>query len=1077
MQGVGFAERDLPILHSCDAAIIDGSLAGIAVALALSRAGYRVAVVEQRTYLGREITATLRPWLSTRPTTLPEPLAGCLAACGRSVPGGEVALHLDALKRGLEDLLLEVGIWLLYASVPVGLVTGEGRIEGVAIGNKSGRQAVACSLLVDTSTTALLARLAGVDVAPPRGRRARFSRTIEFDGLAAAPPDVIAVPSWLGVADDRLLVHQGYREPTHALVEFELPLPTDVDDATDITARELAARDASIDIAAWLTRTVPAFAGARLAALSFESLGPNAGPMAGECPAWAAHLSDVTWTVEIAEPWPLAFLAGPIAGLWCLNDAARVTAEQRTLLRDPLAASTLGARLGQALVDHWPTRAFHAPTTEGSQRQADDRGTTDDPSPRLRVAEPVQPQRGRAYPTCHVLAQPLPVRCHADVLVAGGGTSGAVAAISAAEASARTCLVDMNPALGGTGTLGGVHSYWFGRRVGFAARVISWVNDVHRRLGYPDFHGEVPAWNMEAKAHALAKAARAAGVQILLSSPAIAAIVQGDAVRGLVAATPTGPVALLAHAVVDATGDGDIAAFAGAPFTYGATRDRAVMWYSLAQFAAPASTRNNFASTVDVGKPRDYTRALLAGRRRGQPQDHDHGIYLAPRESRHVHGDVMLTLNDQLLHRCWPDVVCIAFSNNDIKGQIGSDWLRAGLIPPNLEIEIPYHALLPTGLEGILVVGKALSATHDALPSIRMQADLENLGGAAGLAAAITARGRLPLRALDIAALQAHLVEVGALPPTVCDRLLIRYVYTNEQLRTLANLMPADRPLHAYSDMEMDAVYRERIPLVDLCCAGPQAVPILEQAYRDASGIRRLRLAQALALLGCGTGVPTLADAILDQLASGQLPPRRSQIRHANRFAPDQGAMPEGAYLLYTLGMARDLGALSVWQRIVDLTASVRPEEICRQESGVFHYVDAVCLGTERLADPAAISLLQQLHGYPLFRGQRLTSGFQADHLPERVAYLEVAIGRALAHCASPDGLLILIDYLEDVRAVLAESAHDALIAVAGCDLGKDIAAWYAWLEDVGENLRPTPWLTTPEPALAWGQPILVAAQ
>jgi flavin-dependent dehydrogenase len=1081
MQDLYFAERDLPILRSCDVAVIDGSLAGIAVALALSRAGHRVAVIERRTYLGREITATLRPWLTALPTAvpgeLPEPLAGCLAACGKASPSGEIALHLDSLKRRLEDMLLEAGVWLLYASVPVGLVTEGKHIEGVVIGNKSGRQVVSCSLLIDTSTTALLARLAGADVSPPRGRTARFSRTIEFDELSAAPPEMVAVPPGLGAANDRLLVHRGYRGHTHALVEFDLVLPTDADDAADITARELVGRDASIEIAAWLAGRMPNFAGARLAALSHESLGPNAAEMPGQSPAWAAHLSGITWSAEHGTLWSLASLAGPVAGLWCLNGAARGTAGQHALLRDPLGASTLGTHLGQALADHWPAGLRRAEATMGQNKVADSPGEPGTHSRRLRVVELAQPQRGRAYPACRVSARNLPVRRQAGVLVAGGGTSGAIAAISAAEAGARTCLIDMNPALGGTGTLGGVHSYWFGRRVGFAARVISWVNDVHRKLGYPELHGEVPAWNIEAKAHALAKAARAAGVQILLNSPAIAAIVEGGAVRGVVAATPTGPLALVAHTVIDATGDGDVATFAGASFTYGSTRDRAAMWYSLAQFAAPGRTRNNFASTVDVGTVDDYTRALLAGRRRGEPQDHDHGIYLAPRESRHMHGDVTLTLNDQLLQRRWSDVVCIAFSNNDIKGQIGSDWLRAGLIPPNLEIEIPYRALLPAGLEGILIIGKALSATHDALPAIRMQADLENLGGAAGLAAAMAARDRLSLRVLDIPALQAYLIEVGALPHAVCDRALARYDYTKDQLRAIVDLMPVNRPLHAYSDMEMDAVFRERIPLVDLCCAGSHVVPILEQAYRNATGPRRLRLAQALALLGCQAGVPTLTDAILDQLASGQLPPRRSQIRHANRFAPDQGAMPEAAYLLYTLGMARDQRALPVWQRIVDLLADVRPENVCSQDSGAFHYVDAVCLGAERLADPAAIPLLQQLHSHPPFRGQRLTSGFQADYLPERVAYLEIAIGRALARCASPDGLLILIDYLEDVRAVLAESAHDELIAVTGQDLGKDIAAWCAWLEEAGENLHPTPCLAPPEPARAWDQPILIDPQ
>lgn len=114
-------------------------------------------------------------------------------------------------------------------------------------------------------------------------------------------------------------------------------------------------------------------------------------------------------------------------------------------------------------------------------------------------------------------------------------------------------------------------------------------------------------------------------------------------------------------------------------------------------------------------------------------------------------------------------------------------------------------------------------------------------------------------------------------------------------MRITADRLTVDRPLHAYWDMDMDVVFRERTLLVDLCCAEPHALPILERAYRSASGPRRLRLAQALALLSCQVGAPTLVDAILDQLVAGHLPPSRSQIRHATRVAPDRTAMPETA--------------------------------------------------------------------------------------------------------------------------------------------------------------------------------------
>ncbi|HEV2066037.1 MAG TPA: FAD-dependent oxidoreductase [Thermomicrobiales bacterium] len=61
---VQYEQTTLPILREADIAIVGGSFAGIAAALRLARAGLAVIVIEPRTYLGREMTATLRPWLA-----------------------------------------------------------------------------------------------------------------------------------------------------------------------------------------------------------------------------------------------------------------------------------------------------------------------------------------------------------------------------------------------------------------------------------------------------------------------------------------------------------------------------------------------------------------------------------------------------------------------------------------------------------------------------------------------------------------------------------------------------------------------------------------------------------------------------------------------------------------------------------------------------------------------------------------------------------------------------------------------------------------------------------------------------
>ena len=776
---------------------------------------------------------------------------------------------------------------------------------------------------------------------------------------------------------------------------------------------------------------------------------------------WADKLHKVMLAGASLPALPLADFAGSVAGVWHLNDAVPLEGVAPEEFYDPVFASRVGTALGQALHAHWPR--VSAPGAAVNAAHMDIEAVE---SP---IHEQSSPQRGRPYRRIPVTSAPLPTLREADVLVVGGGSSGAIAAITAAREGMRTVLIDMNPGLGGTGTFGGVHSYWFGKRTGFSAQVMALVEDMHTALHHPPPQGVIPKWNIEAKSFALLTAARAAGVQALFNAFVVGTLVENQRVCGVVVATRQGLGLIRAQAVIDATGDGDVAAFAGADYVYGSERDHAVMWYALAQFTRPGLTRNHFTSMVDVSNVEDYTRAILAGRRRGGSGGmHDHGIYVAPRESRHIRGDVVLTLTDQLRQRRWLDVVNVTFSNHDVKGQTGSDWLRIGLIPPNLEIEIPYRALLPAGLDGILVVGKAFSATHDALPAIRMQADLENLGGVAALAASQAVQAGVTLRELDLSRLQARLVDASVLPPEVLTRAVQLVTYTDTELRQMIDALPVF-PLYEYSEMELTDLFEDVIPLIEICCAGPQVVPLLEEAHAQAEGERQVLLAQMLALVGSAAGVPTLVRALEAQLRGDKLLPRKAHIRYT-QLPPDHGAMPEPVYLLYSLGMTPDGRALPVWRRVIDLLRTVRDEDFYEEMPGAFYYVDVVGYAAERAAAPEFVPDLQRLHGYGPFHQRMSYAGFQPDYIQERLAYLELVIGRALACCGSIDGYLVLTSYLDDNRALLAEQAHSELTALTGEDYGKDMAAWSRWVEFHGDSLATQPYRPPTDAMQAWGE-------
>ncbi len=398
-----------------------------------------------------------------------------------------------------------------------------------------------------------------------------------------------------------------------------------------------------------------------------------------------------------------------------------------------------------------------------------------------------------------------------------------------------------------------------------------------------------------------------------------------------------------------------------------------------------------------------------------------------------------------------------------------------GLQCPNLEIEIPYRALLPRGLDSILVAGKAYSATHDAIAAPRMQPDLENLGGVVGHAAVMAVRNGTTPRQVDVRSLQAQLVEKGLMPERVLDRQLVPLQYSEDELTDLIDSLDGEKPLHSYSDMTVGDCFEGRVPIVDILCSGPRVVPLLEKALAGATGPKQVLLARALATLGSTAGVDVLISAIEGHLTEGRLPECTAKIRHAG-LPPNQCAAPDAAYLLYCLGMTRADSALPVWRRVVDLLETTTEQEVVDRYLGRYYYVDAVCYGAERLGDPQAVPILKRLHAYAPFHGRECHAGYEVDWFKERLAHLEVVIGRSLARCGSVDGYAILMKFLDDTRAVLAEHAHAELAAVCGCDLGKDVGAWEAWLDKQGEDLKGTLWSPPPEPVSSWNENILIDA-
>jgi hypothetical protein len=182
-------------------------------------------------------------------------------------------------------------------------------------------------------------------------------------------------------------------------------------------------------------------------------------------------------------------------------------------------------------------------------------------------------------------ARKLPVR-EFDVVVAGGGTAGVVAALAAARRGARTILIEAKGYPGGIVVEGGtaLHSYynlWKAfpgvekRQVvkGIPAEIVDRLAEVGGTTGHVemtvgyDYDSICTAIDTEIYKLVVFEMLHEAGVFVCVNTLLAGAIVDGSRVRGVIVESRSGREAIYAHSFVDCTGYGDLAAFAGAEYT------------------------------------------------------------------------------------------------------------------------------------------------------------------------------------------------------------------------------------------------------------------------------------------------------------------------------------------------------------------------------------------------------------------------------------------------------------------------------------------------------------------------------
>ena len=441
--------------------------------------------------------------------------------------------------------------------------------------------------------------------------------------------------------------------------------------------------------------------------------------------------------------------------------------------------------------------------------------------------------RRRRPPTGEMVleaAREVPVHASCDVLVVGGGPAGVAAAVAAGRQGARTILLERYNHLGGLSTGGLVvwidrMTDWSGRKVirGFAEEFLdrlpaeaiagpppaAWgsrdaATAAWWQLRTAAFHGVVthsPTCDPELLKLTAMEMVLESGAEILFHAWGAEPLMDAGLVRGAIFESKQGRRAIRAACVVDATGDGDLFARAGAAFD--ADIDEADIHHCMNTSWLFGGVNMPRYHRWRAEEPEAFGVFMQRGRERFRYFERafaswrdDVALFLGPRLSGFSAVDVDdLTAVEIQSHRLMAQHLehyraeAPGFQNawmmlsapqigirhaRRLRGMgsvLRSDWdgrvqpdeigVSPSLAPKFANVSVPYGALVPERLDGLLAPGRHLSCDTNSHSFLREIPQCWLTGQAAGVAAAIAANRGIAPRAVPIAELQAGLRKGG----------------------------------------------------------------------------------------------------------------------------------------------------------------------------------------------------------------------------------------------------------------------------------------------------------------------------
>jgi hypothetical protein len=444
------------------------------------------------------------------------------------------------------------------------------------------------------------------------------------------------------------------------------------------------------------------------------------------------------------------------------------------------------------------------------------------------------------------LSRSVPVRYERDVVVCGGGSAGCTAALAAARQGLSVLIVEGRGQLGGTGTSGLV-SHWLGGRKtsgqwvvggifremskeardkGIALLPVTEEGQKYTPHGWLLGLSHGVPFDPYAMAGYLDRKMDENNVSVLLDTRVVDVLQDGARVSHVIIHNKSGLQAVSARAVIDSTGDADVAALCGRAYEKGREEDGAMTPVTLEVHVddVDQDAYAEYVATNDAPRMREFIKqkraegswtqnadificvqltekgvmmlnttrvcgidgtdgeSITEGLQRGREEiewligflrSHMPGFsdvrvksiapMLGVRETRRIAGECRLTVEDLVNERSFDETIGYSSYGWDLADPKKPSHQPMHGQPKPEVTPIPYGIMVPKGIDNVISPGRSVSVERHVLGPLRVMAPVMAMGEAAGTAAGQVVQDDLDFRDVDAARLRDELRASGAL--------------------------------------------------------------------------------------------------------------------------------------------------------------------------------------------------------------------------------------------------------------------------------------------------------------------------